>query len=382
MAEITPASAANSGALHVDVHQRGPIPLAATFSCPPGELLALVGPSGSGKTTLLRTIAGLYRPANGSVQCANQRWFDTATATCLTPQQRSVGLVFQDYALFPNLSVHGNVQAALGHLPRTRHTARVNELLSLVNLTGLERRLPQTLSGGQQQRVAIARALARDPAVLLLDEPFSAVDQVTRRKLREELAQLRGSLRIPVVLVTHDLEEAGMLADHLTILHHGATLQHGTPQQVFSRPNSVQVARLVDLPNVFDATVVAHDSSAQITCIDWHGIEVHAPLQSRLAVQKKIAWAIAGSGIVLHRRDRPSRGERENPVHGTITALVGLGDMSSVILTVNNDSRSRVTLLVPTHVAQRNTLAVGVHASVSLRTDAIQLMDDDDMLDG
>jgi len=99
-------------------------------------------------------------------------------------------------------------------------------------------------------------------------------------------------------------------------------------------------------------------------------------------VQKKIAWAIAGSGIVLHRRDRPSRGERENPVHGTITALVGLGDMSSVILTVNNDSRSRVTLLVPTHVAQRNTLAVGVHASVSLRTDAIQLMDDDDMLDG
>ena len=140
------------------------------------------------------------------MHCANQRWFDTATGICLSPQQRSVGLVFQDYALFPNLSVHGNVQAALGHLPKAQHASRINELLSLVNLSGLKHRRPQSLSGGQQQRVAIARALARDPAVLLLDEPFSAVDQVTRRKLREELAQLRGSLQIPVVLVTHDLE--------------------------------------------------------------------------------------------------------------------------------------------------------------------------------
>ena len=168
-----------------------------------------------------------------------------------------------------------------------------------------------------------------------------------------------------------------MLADRLTILHHGETLQHGTPQEVFTRPGSVQVARLVDLPNVFEAIVVAHDPDSQSTRIDWGGIEISARLQPRFAIRQKIAWAIAGSGIVLHRRDRPSRGERENPVHGTVTNLVGLGDMSSVTLTVSNQQRSRVTLLVPTHVAERNTLAVGVNAAVSLRADAIQLMDAD-----
>ena len=361
-------------ALHVDVQQDGPIALAASFTCPAGELLALVGPSGSGKTTLLRTIAGLYRPQTGSVHCANQVWLDSATGTCLTPQDRSVGLVFQDYALFPNLSVRGNVQAALGHLPKAQQAARIQELLALVNLTGLEHRRPRTLSGGQQQRVAIARALARDPLVLLLDEPFSAVDQVTRRKLREELAQLRGNVQIPIVLVTHDLEEAAMLADRLTILHHGQTLQHGPPQQVFTQPNSVQVARLVDLPNVFDATVIAHDTDDKTTRLDWQGIEINAQLQPQFVANSTVSWVIPGSGIILHRRDRPSRGERENPVHGTISNLVVLGDMSSVTLTINNDAHSAVSLLVPTHVAQRNTLAIGVQASVSLRAEAIHLM--------
>ena len=374
MTEQRDARTSAAGALHVDLQQHGPIALAAKFSCLAGELLALVGPSGSGKTTVLRAIAGLYRPAKGSVHCANQAWFDTATGTCLTPQQRSVGLVFQDYALFPNLSVYANIQVALGHLPNAQHAARVKQLLDQVNLTGLEQRRPSMLSGGQQQRVAIARALARDPAVLLLDEPFSAVDQVTRRKLREELAQLRATLQIPVVLVTHDLEEAAMLADRLTILHHGETLQHGTPQEVFTRPDSVLVARLVDVPNVFAATVIAHDAVSEITRIDWCGITIGARLQTRFAVQHKIAWAIPGAGIILHRRDRPSRGERENPVHGTITNLVVLGDMSSVTLSVQNAPQSRLTLLVPTHVAQRNSLAIGVAAAVSLRSDAIHLM--------
>ena len=378
MAEQADAAATALGALHVDVQQQGPIALAAKFSCLAGELLALVGPSGSGKTTLLRAIAGLYRPAAGTVRCANQTWFDSTARICLAPQRRRVGLVFQDYALFPNLTVYGNIQVAIGHLPSTQHAARVQALLSLVNLTGLEQRRPATLSGGQQQRVAIARALARDPAVLLLDEPFSAVDQVTRRKLREELAQLRGSLQIPVVLVTHDLEEAAMLADRLTILHHGETLQHGMPQEVFNQPASVLVARLVDVPNVFEARVVAHDLDAQITHLDWCGIHISADLQTRFAVSRKIAWAIPGAGIILHRRDRPSRGERENPVHGTITNLLALGEMSSVTLSVRNELQSRLTLLVPTHVAQRNALVIGVDAAVSLRAEAIHLMEADD----
>jgi molybdate transport system ATP-binding protein len=282
--------------------------------------------------------------------------------------------VFQDYALFPNLSVRDNVQIALGHLPKDQHGARVKELLELVNLNGLESRRPHRLSGGQQQRVAIARALARDPKVLLLDEPFSAVDQVTRRKLREELAQLRSTLKIPVVLVTHDLEEAAMLSDQLTILHHGKSLQQGPAHEVFSHPNSVQVARLVDLPNVYEATVIGHDSDLQSTELNWQGITIQARLQAEYDVAQHVAWAIPGSGIILHRRDRPSRGERENPVHGTVSNLIPLGDMCNLTMTVNNELKSALTLQIPTHVAQRNTLAIGVDISVSLRAEAVQLM--------
>ena len=363
-----------NGALQVELHQHGPIPLAAQFTCPAGELLALVGPSGSGKTTILRTIAGLYRPENGQITCAGAHWLDTAAGISIAPQQREVGLVFQDYALFPNLSVEGNVGAALGHLPREKRPQRIAELLDRVNLTGLEDRRPHRLSGGQQQRVAIARALARDPKVLLLDEPFSAVDQVTRRKLRQELAQLRSSLNIPVVLVTHDLEEAAMLCDHLTILHHGASLQQGSAHEVFSRPNSTLVARLVDMPNIFEAQVSVHESDSEMTTLDWHGIKLQASSPSAFVLQQSVAWAIPGSGIILHRRERPSRGERENPVAGTITNLLVLGDMCSVTLAVANQQKSLLTLQVPTHVAQRNTLAVGVDITVSLRAESIHLM--------
>ena len=207
--------------LSVRLEQRAPIPLDAGLEVAAGELLALVGPSGSGKTTVLRCIAGLHRPAAGHVRCGDAAWFDAAAGIDLPPQARSVGLVFQNYALFPHLSALENVATALGHLPREARGARASALLDRVHLAGLEARRPAELSGGQQQRVAVARALAREPKVLLLDEPFSAVDQVTRRKLQRELAELRRGLAIPMILVTHDLEEAAMLADRLALLHHG-----------------------------------------------------------------------------------------------------------------------------------------------------------------
>ncbi len=361
--------------LEVRLAQAGPIPLGVSFACPPESLLALVGPSGSGKTTVLRAIAGLYRPVTGRVRCAGATWLDTQGHVFVAPQRRSVGLVFQDYALFPHLSVTGNVQTALGHLPRARRARRASELLERVNLSGLERRRPATLSGGQQQRVAIARALARDPAVLLLDEPFSAVDQVTRRKLRRELAQLRGSLRIPVVLVTHDLEEAGMLADRMCILHHGRSLQEGPPHEVMSRPRSVQVARLVDLQNVFEGVVAGHQSDPPLTRVRWLGHVLEVRHQPAFAAGAAVCWVIPGAGVILHRRDRPSRGERENPVAGRVDSVVVLGDTTSVALQVDGSGGARISFPVPTHVAQRNGLAAGVSAKVSLRAEAIQIMD-------
>jgi molybdate transport system ATP-binding protein len=255
--------------IQVRLAQVQPIPLDVDLYCQPGEVLALVGPSGSGKTTVLRSIAGLHHPENGSVYCQGEVWQDTASHVYLAAYQRAVGVVFQNYALFPHLTALANVLEALAHLPKSARKVRAAELLKRVHLDGLEDRYPCTLSGGQQQRVAVARALAREPKVLLLDEPFSAVDQVTRRRLYRELSELRRFLSMPIILVTHDLEEATLLADRLCILHKGSTLQSGPPLEVAAHPISARVAHLMDQQNIFTGQIIGHDPSKQLTLLRW-----------------------------------------------------------------------------------------------------------------
>jgi molybdate transport system ATP-binding protein len=233
--------------LDVQLRQAAPIPLAVEFSCGQGELLALIGPSGSGKTTTLRSIAGLHRPRDGHVRCNGATWLDTGQGIDLAPHQRRVGFVFQTFALFPHMTALGNVATALGHRPADERMQRARELLALVHLEGFGERRPAALSGGQQQRVAVARALAREPAVLLLDEPFSAVDRPTRRKLHAELAELRKLVRIPIVLVTHDIDEASGLADRMCVIDHGETLQTGRPAELLAAPANRRVAMALDL---------------------------------------------------------------------------------------------------------------------------------------
>jgi molybdate transport system ATP-binding protein len=233
--------------LYVRLRQAGPIPLNAELSCGEGELVALVGPSGSGKTTVLRSIAGLYRPREGRITCGSTVWFDAADGKYVPPHQRLVGLVFQSYALFPHMTALRNVMAALGHRPAWERETKARELLALVHLQGFEDRRPASLSGGEQQRVAVARALAREPAVLLLDEPFSAVDRRTRRGLHAELTELRKAVRMPIVLVTHDLDEAVALSDRICVLDRGDTLQTGSPGEVVNAPASARVADALDL---------------------------------------------------------------------------------------------------------------------------------------
>jgi molybdate transport system ATP-binding protein len=222
--------------LSVRLAQAGPIPLDIDLACAPGEVLGVVGPSGAGKTTLLRAIAGLYRARGGRIAVDGEVWFDSAAAVSLAPHRRRVGLVFQEHALFPHLSAVENVATALGDHPRGERRARARELLRRVHLEGLEARKPAALSGGQRQRVAIARALARDPKVLLLDEPFSAVDRRTRARLHAEIAELREGLSIPMLLVTHDLDEVARLADRIALLDEGLVKLVGPPTQVLDHP--------------------------------------------------------------------------------------------------------------------------------------------------
>jgi molybdate transport system ATP-binding protein len=357
--------------LHVRLAQRAPIPLEAALDCAPGETLALVGPSGSGKSTILRCIAGLHRAREGSIRCGGQTWFDTAAGVDRIPQARSVGLVFQSYALFPHLSALANVTAAMSHVAPAERDARGRELLERVHLDGLEDRKPAELSGGQQQRVAVARALARDPQALLLDEPFSAVDRVTRQKLYRELAELRRTLALPIVLVTHDLDEASMLADRMSILHRGRTLQTGTPREVMTRPVDPLVARLVDVRNVFEGRVIAAGDGSR--ALEWLGRTLEAAVPPGFAVGTRVAWCIPMSGVLLHRVDRPSRGERENPVDGIASEIVTFGEDTTVALRIEG-APAPLWLRVPAHVAERNRLGVGTALRVSLLTDALHVM--------
>lgn len=236
-----------NGGVTVSLHQAGPIPLAIDLTCSPGEMLALVGPSGSGKTTILRSIAGLYHPRAGHIAVDGETWFASSERIAIPPYKRRVGMVFQNYALFPHMTSLNNVMTALDHIPRPDRRRRAKELLALLHLPELANRRPAELSGGQQQRVAVARALARDPSVLLLDEPFSAVDRVTRRKLYKEITDIRRHLEIPIILVTHDIDEALPLADKMSVLHEGRLLQSGTPSQITNAPASDEVIRVLGL---------------------------------------------------------------------------------------------------------------------------------------
>jgi molybdate transport system ATP-binding protein len=200
------------------------------------ETFALVGPSGAGKTTVLRAVAGLLRPDRGRVSVQADVWLDTEQRVDLAPEQRSVGYVFQDYALFPHLSVERNV--AYGG------NDRVRELLERLRISHLARAKPRELSGGERQRVALARALARRPRVLLLDEPLAALDAHTRTEVRAELQGLLRDLRLPTLLVTHDFEDAAALADRVGVMRDGRLVQTAKPTELAAAPADAFVAAL------------------------------------------------------------------------------------------------------------------------------------------
>jgi molybdate transport system ATP-binding protein len=363
-----------SNGISVKMSQQQPIPLAVDIECRAGELLALVGPSGSGKSTILRTIAGLHKPQTGFIRCDDEVWFDDQQSISIATQHRHIGFVFQDYALFPHLNALENVIVALGHLNRNARRARAKALLAQVNLKGLEHRMSDNLSGGQRQRVALARALAREPKVLLLDEPFSAVDQVTRRKLQQELVILRRNIKIPILLVTHDLDEAAMLADRLYVLHKGKTLQNGPPAEILRHPIDALVARLMGHTNIFSATIEGHYPEQVLTRIVWHGLFLELELNQSFAIGTIVDWVIHPAHIIMHRRGRPSHGERENPVHGIVKELLTLGEITIVSLKIEGDDDVFLSFKISSHSANRNGLKVGVEASVSLLAEGIHLM--------
>jgi molybdate transport system ATP-binding protein len=360
--------------ISVRIRQSAPIVLDAELACGRGEVLALVGPSGSGKSTLLRCIAGLHTPAGGRIECGGETWLDTVSGKNLSTARRRIGMVFQNYALFPHLSALENVLEGMDDTGSAEALERAQRLLRKVHLDGLEQRRPHELSGGQQQRVAVARALAREPHVLLLDEPFSAVDRATREKLYGELAELRRDLDMPVILVTHDLEEAVMLADRMTILSRGRSLQSGPPLEVMQRPATVDVARLVGLRNVFEGEVVSHSRDDGHTVLAWNGRQLRVRLQIAFAVGSRVAWSLPGAGVLLMPRHRPPSGNLDHPLEGSVAKLVTLGDRVRILARVDGSGGALLAMTVPRHLAERYALVEGQPLSLRLRGEQIHLM--------
>ncbi len=234
---------------------RGDFRLRVDLELPPGGVTCILGPSGSGKSTLLRLIAGLERPRQGRVEVGGCTWVNTGVDTgvdkgrrlCLPAQKRRVGMLFQDYALFANMTVAANIGYGL---PRKGRGQAVGEWIERLHLNGLGSRHPHQLSGGQKQRVALARALAREPDLLLLDEPFSAVDVYLRQRLRDQLLALVATLEQPVIMVTHDLDEARHLADRIGVMVTGRMHRFGPAKEVFDAPGDLHSARVLGWRNL------------------------------------------------------------------------------------------------------------------------------------
>jgi molybdate transport system ATP-binding protein len=370
----------HEGGLRVRLRQRGPIALDAELVCARGELLALVGPSGSGKSTILRAIAGLLHISEGNITCDGETWFEASRRIHLDPRQRRIGIVFQHYALFPHLSALENVMEALLELPMPRRRSKAKDWLDRLHLHELEDRKPAQLSGGQQQRVAVARALAREPLALLLDEPFSAVDSSTREKLYEELAELRRDFSMPVVLVTHDLDEALILADRMSILSQGRTLQTGLPFEVMTRPDTVHVAQLVGQKNIFRAGVIEHVPERGVTVIEWRRRRLDARLQTKFAPGSQVAWTIPRSHVVVHTPDRLSENDLANRVPGKVSEFVRLGENAALTIHIDDPTRPPLFVSVPLHLAQRYSIASGSEIVVSFLAEGIHLMPPDKAL--
>ncbi|HEX4916415.1 MAG TPA: ABC transporter ATP-binding protein [Limnobacter sp.] len=304
---------ASTMALECELVQTRPMRLQGKFACEPGELTALVGPSGAGKSSMLRVLAGLMRPPEGRIAVAGREWLNTATGVCLSPQQRRVGLVFQNYALMPHLHAADNVALALQHVPKAERLMAAVEWLRRMRLTQAEAfRKPAALSGGQQQRVALARALARDPQLLLLDEPFSAVDQMNRESLYRLLADLRKDLNIPMVLVTHDLNEARMLCDSLVVMDQGEVLQTGRSFDVHRRPRNARVADLVGIQNRFSGVWLGGQSDGELGTLRWtravdqglaaqaQGLDLLVRDKGKIPAGFAVNWVVHADGLSLH----------------------------------------------------------------------------------
>ena len=325
------------------------------------RLTVLFGPSGCGKTTVLRCLAGLERPDSGSIQAGAETWFDADRKRSLPAAQRGIGYVFQESALFPHLSVAGNIGYGLQGWPRAERKARVAELIRIMGLEALARRRPAEISGGEKQRVALARALAPRPRLVLLDEPFAALDRAAAEHLRHSLRQILQTLGVPAILVTHDPQEALALGDRMLLMAEGRIIRDGAPAEVLSAGD----AGRAQIGEVLRARVLGRVEG--LLRLEVGGAQLFAPDPGG---EFREAYAcIRAEGVSLERGPHGQLSQR-NRLAATIVAIEPLGALRRVRL----DAGMPLEALVTTWACEDLQLAVGQAVLAMVKASAIQVI--------
>lgn len=336
------------------------------------ELVVLFGPSGAGKSLTLQAIAGTFSPETGRIVIDGQTVYDSTQQVNLPPQLRHVGYVPQHYALFPHLTARENISFGLVHLPRREQGQRADELIELFDLRGLEHRRPRELSGGQQQRVALARALAVQPRLLLLDEPFAALDVPLRGVLRQELAQVQARWGITMLIVTHDLADAFALGQRVIVYDRGRVIQQGTREEVFFHPATHRVAEFVGTGNILPAVVERVEAGT--LWLRWQGQRI-AAAPAPFALGAPVYLCIRPTQILIVRPDRLAERERENLLCGHIVGEMMQAETYTLHMRLDHsDAAHDLEIALPAYVYHRLSLDTEKRLMVELRRQALHVI--------
>jgi molybdate transport system ATP-binding protein len=358
-----------TGELTADFEMQYPrgatIAAALRLPCDGFHVSVLFGPSGCGKTTVLRCLAGLERPGRGHVKFGDETWFDAESRAFRSPQQRDVGFLFQDYALFPHLTVSQNIGYGLRAHSAAERDRAVRQIMEQCQLIELGDRLPQRISGGQQQRVALARALVRQPRLLLLDEPLSALDATLRDELRSRLRRLLAEFGIPVVIVTHDRNEAMALGDQIVVMDAGTVHQAGPVADVFTHPADLDIARIVGIETVVPGEILGVEEGLATVQVAGTTLLAVAPRDGGRSVHV----CIKGEDVTLQRGART-----EISVRNQLPATVKWLSPEGPLVRIGLDCGFELTALVTRPACAELQLKEGDQVTAAIKAPAIHLI--------
>lgn len=370
------------------------------------ELAVLFGPSGSGKSATLNMLSGIVKPENGIVNINGKDVFNSDKNINVPMRDRKIGYLFQDYALFPHMTVFENIAYGLSHLSKTKIKSKIEELLDLMRLEGLENRYPSQISGGQKQRTALARTLAAEPEILLLDEPFSALDYQVREKLRQELIAIHERFPITTLFVTHDMEEAFMLGERIAVINNGRVEQFGTREEVFYKPKTRNVAKFIGARNIFHGVIKSVDENNILIESDDIGnivvdikesrgqggcplgagsseeiIQTLEPLNTRtlepLKIGQNVCFGIRPEEVMIIRPDRPlDKRVQDNLIPGIVTGIMAKGTGHTIYFTAKHNKDVNLKIDIPNIAFRRLAISKDKEIIVCLKKECIWVIKD------